>query len=246
MILNRTILFPVTLAAAYLAAVPARAEIGVSGVDLSASATVVSDYRFRGVSYSDLDPAVQADVTLETRSGLFASAWASTIADYEGSNVEVDLSAGWSGAIGPTTATAGVITYFYPGSSGTFTYELFGSLGMQIGPLAGTVGVNWAPGQSNLDSSSRYIFGSLEAGIPLTPFTVRAALGHERGGMVSDELGTTTQKLDWEVGVSATFTALTVGVSYVGNDLPRTRLPGGERANRLARDGVVFTATLGF
>lgn len=233
-------------AALLLVASPGYAEVHIAGASLSGSATAVSDYRFRGVSFSNLKPALQADLTLQTKDGLFASAWASNSAEYAGADVELNLSAGWTGGLGPATAAAGVITYLYPGAAGSAVYEMFSTLSMQLGPVSGTVGGNWAPGQSNLRSSSRYVFGAVEAGIPLTPFTLDARIGHERGGMVEDERGKTTSKLDWQAGVRATFTAVTVGVSYVGNNLPRTRAPDGHRTNRTARNAIVASVSVGF
>ena len=49
--------------------------------DITATATVVSDYRFRGVSLSDRDPAVQGSVDITYR-GFYAGAWASSISRY--------------------------------------------------------------------------------------------------------------------------------------------------------------------
>ena len=45
----------------------------------SGSVAVVSDYRYRGVSLSDNDPAVQATVNYDDRSGLYAGAFLSNV-----------------------------------------------------------------------------------------------------------------------------------------------------------------------
>ena len=52
---------------------------GDGGLDVSATVTGVSDYRFRGVSSSDRDPAIQGSVDLNYR-GFYVGAWASSIA----------------------------------------------------------------------------------------------------------------------------------------------------------------------
>ena len=60
---------------------------------------VLSDYRFRGISLSNRDPAVQGGIDAAFSSGFFVGTWASNIADYGGSKVEVDLYAGYGGPV---------------------------------------------------------------------------------------------------------------------------------------------------
>ena len=247
-----TLFRSILLAAAPLAAAlslpagAAQAQDAKKAISFAGSAAFVSDYRFRGISYSNLDPAVQASLTMNTAPGFFVAMWGSSIAEYAGSNTEIDIYGGWTGALGPTTTTVGLYTYNYPGSSGTFVYELYGSVAMPMGPVTGTIGLNWAPGQDNLRSSSRYLYGTLSAAIPGTPISLTGTLGHERGGLVADELGTTTQKLDWQIGATITYAPVTLGIAYVGNDLPRTTQVGGYRPNEMAKDGVVVTLSASF
>lgn len=53
-----------------------------SAITVSGSATIVSDYRFRGVSQSDKDLAVQAGITVTHESGLYVGAWGSNLAGW--------------------------------------------------------------------------------------------------------------------------------------------------------------------
>lgn len=218
-------------------------------VTVSGTAAFVSDYRFRGVSYSNLDPAVQAGLTLDTRSGFFIGAWGTSMADFNGATTEIDISAGWVGALAGFDVSGGAILYAYPGGTDTNTVELFGTVSLPLGPVVASLGLNWAPAQDNLARSNRYVFGMLSAGIPNTPITLNASLGHERGGLVEDESGSTTSKWDWQAGADVTWDKLTFGVAYVGNDLTRRTITDGEsafRANRTAKDAVVFTVTAAF
>ncbi|WP_199554741.1 TorF family putative porin [Sandaracinobacteroides hominis] len=219
-------------------------------ISFTGSAAFVSDYRFRGVSYSDLDPAVQAGITLNTKPGFFVSMWGSSIADYAGSTTEIDIYGGWTGALAGITTTVGVYGYFYPGSSDTTVVELYASGSMPLGPVTATAGINWAPDQKNLSRSSRYFYGGLSAAIPSTPITLKGTLGNERGALVVDESGRSTSKWDWLIGADITFSPITVGIAYVGNDLSRSTIDHGEgdsfRANRLAKDGIVLSLTAAF
>jgi uncharacterized protein (TIGR02001 family) len=228
---------------------PARAQDEPEFPKITGSAAFVSDYRFRGISFSDLDAAVQGFIQLTTEPGIFVSAWGSSISDFNGANTEIDVTGGWSGAVAGLTTTVGIIGYLYPGGRNTDTYELFGSVGIPLGPVTATFGLNWQPDQSNLSRSNRYAFGTLTAAIPGAPLTVKGTLGNERGGLVIDETGRSSDKWDWLIGADLTWKSLVFGVAYVGNDIPTPRIAdegGSFRANRIAQDTVVFSVTAVF
>lgn len=124
------------LAGAMLAA-PAFAD------DLSFNAALTSDYRFRGISQSRLQPAVQGGADFaSTATGLYVGAWASTInwtRDAGGAGrVELDVYGGKRGQLtADISYDAGVLTYVYkgriPGLDNPDTTEIYGQLG--YGPL---------------------------------------------------------------------------------------------------------------
>lgn len=223
-------------------------------IKITGSAAFVSDYRFRGISFSDLDPAVQPFIQLTTAPGLFVSLWGSSIADFNGATTEIDVTGGWTGSVVGLNTTVGVIGYLYPGGSNTDTVELFGSVGIPLGPVTTTFGVNWQPDQKNLSRSNRYFFGTVSGGIPGIPITLKATLGNERGGLVVDQTGDKTSKWDWLIGADLTWKALTLGVAYVGTDLSTRNInlagddetPAVGRANRTAKDTVVVSLTAAF
>lgn len=75
----------VTLAVLFIAALastPAYAqdEEPTEPFTVSGGATLVSDYRFRGVSQSDEDLAVQGTITISHESGLYVGTWGSNLA----------------------------------------------------------------------------------------------------------------------------------------------------------------------
>lgn len=207
---------------------------------ISGSAAFVSDYRFRGISFSNRDPAVQAFIQMTTEPGFFVSLWGSSIANFNGATTEVDVTGGWSGPVGPLTGTVGVIGYLYPGGTNTDIVEFFGTLSGTAGPATLTAGINWAPEQNNLARSDRYIFGSAAVGIPNSPITLKAALGHEKGSLVIDVGNKATSKFDWMLGADVAVLGMTVGLSYVGNDLPN------KSQNATARDAIVIALTASF
>ena len=67
--------------AAGMATPAAAAELG-NGFTINGGATVVSDYRFRGISQTDRRFAVQGTFTLAHSSGFYATVWGSSIDNY--------------------------------------------------------------------------------------------------------------------------------------------------------------------
>jgi len=227
------------LVLAAFAATPALAqedpipEEDAGAFDISATATIVSDYRFRGVSLSDRDPAVQGSVDVSI-GGFYAGVWMSSIARFADTNVEADLYAGYAGESGPIEYEAGAIAYLYPGGDGTGNvYEGTGSLAYNIGPASARLRVNYAPDQENLAGDNLYLSAEGRFAIPATPVTFFAQAGRERGSFYG-------RKWDWSLGLEATRGPLTASFGYFDTDLDGVASGLG----RNVRAGVV--AALGF
>lgn len=90
---------------------------------LSYNVGVVSDYRYRGISQSRLQPALQGGVDYADRSGFYVGAWGSTIKwikDTPGVTkgaTELDLYAGYKGAVGDVAYDVGLLSYVYSGNN---------------------------------------------------------------------------------------------------------------------------------
>ena len=109
---------------------------GVALADFSASIALVSDYRFRGVSLTDRQPAVQAGLAYDHSSGLFAGVFASNVdLDAGGAGLGGQLYGGyvWRWGAG-LSSDLGVVRYFFAGSAEIRTNdytELFAGLSME-------------------------------------------------------------------------------------------------------------------
>lgn len=88
--------------------------------ELSGNATATSDYVWRGTTQSDGKPVLQAGAKLDGASGAYVSAWASGVEfpSAPDASRELDLVAGWSGALSPQWSMDVNITHYrYPGSA---------------------------------------------------------------------------------------------------------------------------------
>lgn len=131
----------------------AQAEEGAWG-PFTGGAALTSDYRFRGISQSDRDAAVQGFLQYDHASGFFANVWASTIDfnDAADAKVEVDFTAGYNFKLGPdTTGGAKVVYYWYadadiPSGDAEYDYwELIGSVGHDFGKFSMSGEIAYSP-----------------------------------------------------------------------------------------------------
>lgn len=124
------------LATALAAAAPAQAVDVGSGIDISGNAAVTTDYRFRGVSFSDEDIAIQGGIDIGHESGFYVGIWGSSLEEdadevllfgtptatspsiFKTGNfghTEIDVYIGWSGEVSSgVEVDVGVLYYLYP------------------------------------------------------------------------------------------------------------------------------------
>lgn len=217
-------------------------------ITVSGGATLVSDYRYRGVSQTNRRWAVQGSLAVTHQSGLYASIWGSSIDDYvaNGSDQEIDLTIGFKKSVGATTFDAGMLYYYYPGSGGANTdfVEPYVAVSQTFGPVTAKALVAYAPKQKALTvgngkEDNLYLAGDLSAGLAGTPFTVAAHVGRSFGPSYIT-LG--KAYTDWSLGGSATWKNLTAGLAYVDTDATFIT-PGGRNASKaglVASLGVAF------
>jgi uncharacterized protein (TIGR02001 family) len=110
--------------AAVFAAHPAAAQEAADPpppVTITGSATIASDYRYRGVSQTDKEVAIQAGITATHESGFYVGTWGSNLAGwgtFGGANIELDVFAGYKASLGGgATLDAGVTYIMFPGEA---------------------------------------------------------------------------------------------------------------------------------
>jgi len=220
----RTIILGMSAFALAAVATPALAQDEASdGFSVTGGAAIVSDYRFRGLSQSGEEAAVQGWATVSHESGFYAGFWGSSInfdtvdssLNPTNQTVEIDAIVGYSTEVASgITVDGGVTYYIYPGGTdlATDVFEPYLSVSGAIGPVTAKVGAayifdgqNAAGGEDNI-----YLYTDLSAAIPGTPVKVKGHYGYSDG-----YIGAGGNYADYSIGAEASWKALTFGVSYI-------------------------------
>ena len=258
-----------------LVATPAFAqEESTSPITVSGSVGLVSDYRFRGVSQTDEEMAIQGGITATHESGAYAGTWASNLSGwgtFGGANMELDLFAGYAIPVASgTTLDVGLTWYMYPGGfSDTDFAEPYAKLSTTVGPAKFLAGVAYAPKQQALGNYSNtpysrgqkqdnlYLWGDVSGGVPNTPVSLKAHLGYSEGnpglGPNGTSLSPTGEYLDWMLGADVALGPLTLGVAYVDTNISKSEsnylqpnFSSTKDGSSIAASQVVFSVTAAF
>lgn len=210
------------------AAAAATEEESTGPITIEFTLTGVSDYRFRGLSLSDFDPAFQPAVTISHEAGPFISVWASNIAENPGADIEIDFTAGLAREIGGFDLSAIAVYYYYPGFNEINYVEIIGSAAHAVGPATVGVGFAYIPRQDNVGGVDNF-YGYVNGSVPIakTPLTLNSSVGVEAGAFGGNK------KIDWSIGLGLSYWGLDFGLSYV--DTARTQ------GSPLGRAGAVFS-----
>jgi uncharacterized protein (TIGR02001 family) len=240
---------PVAAHAQSVSAGPATAaEASAPALTVTGSVAIVSDYRFRGVSQSDQQMAVQGGITVAHDSGFYVGTWASNLAGwgtFGGANMELDLIGGYKAKLADNvTIDAGLTWYMYPGGADKTDFaEPYVKLTGSAGAATLTAGAAYAPRQQAIGKwyatgadaqagiytdpgdkdDNLYLWGDGAYGIAGTPITAKAHVGHSWGqdglGPNATAVAPTGDYWDWSLGADATWRNLTFNLSYIDTDI---------------------------
>jgi uncharacterized protein (TIGR02001 family) len=228
-------LFALVLATG-LAAPLAHADEPKPDNQLSYNIGAVSDYRYRGLSQSRLDPALQGGADyVHNPTGFYAGTWLSTIRwtkDLGGSgDVEWDLYGGKKGQLTDDISyDLGGLYYWYPSNGLTpnaNTFELYGQLGYGPGYIKYSHSTTNLFGTPNSRSSGYLDVGAtfeLPQGFGLVLHAGRQEVRH------NDALSYN----DYKVGVTKDVVGFTVGLAYIKASTNAYLSPAGKNLGKSA------------
>ena len=208
---------------AMVAATPAAAQRTVGPFTITGRVGATTDYRFRGISQTNGDPALQASATIDHSSGIYVGGFVSTLSDdMRPGEIELSGYVGYTREILPATdIDVGVQLYGYPnnGSLTNASYlEPYAALRHTLGPVTAEVGAAYTPEQEALaDNDSLYVYGDISSGLVVLPITVTARVGYTSGPARFTGIN---DYFDWRIGAEYKRGPATFALEYVDTDVP--------------------------
>ncbi len=232
-----------------------------------------SDYRFRGISQNDLDPAIQGGVDIAHSSGLYVGTWGSNVSDwaagpYTSTKLEIDLYGGYKTEVAGVGVDVGAIAYMYPGSSSgetrsggdwrANTQEAYIGLSYGIATFKTSyvLGKNYfASNGAGSDNSGTMYYDLTLAKEIMPKLTASAHAGYtdyKRDAYYQTNGGGKLSYADYNVGLAYDLgNAFTLGAKYFWNDAkPGTKYYAGSAGSlsgkNLLKDGFAVSLTKTF
>jgi uncharacterized protein (TIGR02001 family) len=205
----------------------------IASAQLSGNMAIVSDYRFRGISQTYVQPAIQGGVDYSHASGFYLGNWNSSVSGLSyptGGGIEMDFYGGFKKGFGDLTLDVGLLQYYYPKAVTATGAEKFDTLEGYIGlswkwlsvkyssTLTDYFGVNSnSTGTTNGDSKgSGYL--DIGASYEVAPKLTLAA----HYGMQTVKNYEPLEYNDWKLGVTYDLNGWLLGAAYIDTDADET------------------------
>jgi uncharacterized protein (TIGR02001 family) len=239
---------------------------------LTANVTLVNDYRYRGISQSNFQPAIQGGFDYAHESGFYIGNWNSSISWISdiastlpgnksvSAPIEMDFYAGykheWSKGF---AADVGVLQYYYPtsGSTGFYqnpnTTELYVAQNFTFDAVTGFIKFSYAVtpifGTPN-SSGSNYTDLTVNYDTGFWGLSLNAHAGYQYVAGNTLDSGPSNSSLysytDWKLGVTKDFgSGLSGNMSYVGTNAKNYAYVNPNGTN-LGRAGFLISLTKTF
>jgi uncharacterized protein (TIGR02001 family) len=181
---------------------------------ITGNMSLVSDYRFRGLTQTFEEPALQGGFDYAHSSGIYLGNWNSAISDtfYLGSPLEMDFYGGYKGTAGPLGYDVGVLYYYYPGSSPKIdNTEIYAGVSWQFLSLKYFHAVSEffsVPGTKNsnyVDFTATYDMGN--------GWGINGHIGHQKVKGVAN-----ADYTDYKLGITKDVGGWVFGASFIDTD----------------------------
>lgn len=204
----------------------------VQAAEVSGTIGFTNDYRFRGISQTSGDAAVQGSLDVAFDNGVYAGMWGSNVDWDDDANIEIDYYVGYGNDINDDLSYDVYLAYYtYPGYSEDIDYlEL--NAGLYYGDFALTYAL--ANDYVNSGDAAQYIALDYSYGI-----TEEVSLDLHAGHSFDDAWEGYGYE-DYSIGLSGSAAGLDLSVAYLTNSLDV------DETDNLDDDTVVFSVSRTF
>jgi uncharacterized protein (TIGR02001 family) len=238
--LNKKLLSAALATTLLAAAATTQAETEISG-----NVALTSDYKFRGISQSNEDVAIQGGFDLGWETGIYVGVWGSSVDfdtngfGFDGS-LELDGYVGWASDLGDSGnlgVDVGYMYYSYPGDEGDDGdyQEVYFKLNLWDGTLGAVYSDDYYGGTGDF----YYLSGDYSFGLGEN-LSLDLHVGYndleKNGGFLAND---TDSYVDYSAGISASWLAVDWSLAYVGTDLDEKDVFDTEWGD----DSVIFTVS---
>ena len=229
------------LSAALATALMAGVATTQADTEISGNVALTSDYKFRGISQSNEDIAVQGGFDVAFDAGFYVGVWASSV-DFDTNNfgfdgsLELDGYVGWASDITDNVGVdVGYMYYSYPGDEGPDgDYQ---ELYLKVNLFGGTLGAVYSDDYYGGTGDFYYLSGDYSFGLGEN-FSLDLHVGYndieKNGGFLDTN---TDSYVDYSVGVTTSWLAVDWTLAYVGTDLNKKDVFG----TKWGDDAAIFT-----
>lgn len=241
-----------------MAGMSASAEEAKSPVTVTGSLAFTTDYLFRGVSQTSNNAAVQGAMTFTHESGVYFSAWGSSVSGANPSGgLELDTLLGYSGKAGEVGYDVGVMRYNYPGfgrdtvlpgaTAGAGFMPDYDEVYASVSGAGAKFGLNYSP--DYYFESGKFTYAFLEYSATVADIGLFAHVGYNAFDDVAmmtkalalNATNTGDSYVDYKVAVSKSLGGVGLELAYIGSDIDEADCGGG-----LCEGRAVLTASKAF
>lgn len=220
---------------ASMAVMPAFAqEDPPSGWGLSGGIDILSDYRFRGVSQTSNDPAIQGTLAASYRS-FNAAVWASNVDGF--ADTEIDFTLSQSFDSGDNQFSFGGIYYAYLGADDLDYAEAFGTWGREIGQATLASAVYYSP--DFFAGSGSALYAQISADYAFTDhWSAGGRFG--RQWIESNALAGLPDYNTWAASIAWSRSPVTLTLSYDDTDIAKGRCAGPCNSGLIGKVSIAY------
>jgi uncharacterized protein (TIGR02001 family) len=208
---------------------------------LTGNASLVSDYRFRGISQSFLLPALQGGVDWSNPAGFYVGNWNSSVSGVQfpdGASLEMDFYGGYKfEAAKGVEVDIGGLYYLYPGATDFNNFEVYG--GGAVGPFSAKLFYGVTDFFGLPDSKGSY-YVDLNYSTEIRPNTTLGLhIGYQSVRNYSD-----LNYVDYKIGLTYDWSGWLLGAALVGTDADKGAYAvtnGTGRTRQVGEPGLVLS-----